>query len=117
MITLSMSDANDFVESAILDGTKYRLHFSWNGRMAQWTLDIRDGGNNDIVRGIAVVPNFPLFRQYKRHGLPRGELVANVVKPDIAGNQSIGRKDFVNGKFTLVYIPEKEVADILGTAE
>lgn len=117
MIALSMSDANDFVESAILDGVKYRLHFSWNGRMSQWTLDIRDAGNSDIVRGIAIVPNFPLLRQYKRHGIPRGEIVAVVVKPDLDGNQSIGRKDFVDGKFTLVYIPEREVLDILGTAE
>ena len=39
------------------------------------------------------------------------------MKPDLDGNQSIGRKDFVDGKFTLVYIPEREVLDILGTAE
>lgn len=117
MITISMADANDFVESVILDGTAYRLHFSWNGFAGQWSMDIRTATNEDIVRGIAVVPNFPLFQQYKRNGTPRGEIAAIVVKPELAGNQTIGRKDFVNGKFSLVYIPESEVVSILGAGE
>lgn len=117
MITISMADANDFVESVILDGTAYRLHFSWNGFSSQWTMDIRTANNVDIVRGIAVVPNFPLFQQYKRNGTPRGEIAAIVVKPELADNQTIGRKDFINGKFSMVYLSEREVADILGRAE
>jgi len=117
MITISMADANDFVESVILDGAAYRLHFSWNGFAKQWTMDIRTATNEDIVRGIAVVPNFPLFQQYKRNGTPRGEIAAIVVKPGLAENQTIGRKDFVNGKFSMVYVAESEVATILGTGQ
>jgi len=115
MITISMIDANDFIETVLLDGTAYRLHFSWNGYMNQWTMDILTATNGEIVRGIAVVPNFPLLQQYRRNGVPRGEIAAIVVKPELKENQTIGRKDFVNGKFSLVYIPEYEVVSILGT--
>lgn len=114
MITISMLDANDFIETAILDDTAYRLHFSFNGFSSQWTVDVLTATNKEIVRGIAIVPNFPLFNQCKRNGLPRGELAAIVVKPELSDCQTIGRKDFVNGKFAMVYISESEVVSTLG---
>ena len=113
MIQISMIDANDFVEQVTLENEPYKLHFSWNDYSQQWTVDVRTMQNEDIVRGIAVVPNYPLFLQQKRAtGLPRGELLAIVVDADKADNQTIGRKSFVNGQYSLVYVPEVEVNDI-----
>ena len=37
MISLSMYDANDFIISTMLDGNPYKLHFSWNDHVPQWT--------------------------------------------------------------------------------
>lgn len=104
-----MTDANDFVQSVTLEGEVYRLHYSWNDFSEQWTVDVRSAQDVDIVRGIAVVPNYPLFLQHHRANIPRGELMAVVVDAEKATSQQIGRKDFVNGLFSMVYIPEVEV--------
>lgn len=114
MISLSMYDANDYVISSMLDGEPYKLHFSWNDHVPQWTVDVLTNDNAEIVRGIPVVPNLPLFSFYRRQSnLPPGELLAVVVNQDEAENQVVGRQDFLNGKFTLVYIPKDEVNGIL----
>jgi hypothetical protein len=108
MIQLSMLDANDFIESAMLDGILYRLHYGWNSYSQQWSVDIRTAQNKDIVRGIAIVPNMPLFNQCRRNGLPKGELMAVTVNQDDTDNQQIGRDDFIDGRFAMVYVPEAE---------
>jgi len=113
MIALSMYDANDFIVSTMLDGEPYKLHFSWNDKVPQWTVDVLTNDNTEIVRGIPVTPNMPLFSFYRRYPLPQGELMAVVVNQDEEGNQAVGREDFLNGKFTMVYIPEGEVDGIL----
>ena len=113
MISLSMYDANDFITSTMLDGESYKLHFSWNDKVPQWTVDVLTNANVEIVRGIPIVPNLPLFSFYRRSNLPPGELLAVVVNQDEEGNQAVGRQDFLNGKFTLVYVPAEEVDGIL----
>lgn len=113
MIQISMYDANDFVESVILDGQTYKLHFGWNPYSQGWSMDVRNEKGEDLVRGVSVVPNFPLLHQHRRIALPTGELMAVVVNQDAPGNQQIGRKDFLNGKFSLVYIPKRELDEIL----
>lgn len=116
MFKLSMADSNDFVQSAVLDGTVYKLHFSWNSRASQWSVDIRNSSNEDIVRGIAIVPNFPLLHQYERNGVPMGELLAVINNQDADGSQVIGRDDFVAGKASIVYVPEVEVRVIMAAS-
>ena len=113
MISLSMYDANDFIISTMLDGEPYKLHFSWNDHVPQWTVDVLTNDNTEVVRGIPIVPNLPLFSFYRRYKLPQGELLAVVVNQDESGNQSVGRQDFLNGKFTMVYVPKGEVNAIL----
>lgn len=109
MITIEMQNANDFVTSFVLEEQTYKLHFGWNDASQQWSMDIRTTANVDIGRGIAVVPNFPLFNQGKRNGLPGYEIMAIVVNTESAENQTIGRDDFINGKFALVIVPEAEI--------
>lgn len=110
MTKLSMIDANDFVQSVTLDGESYKLHYAWNDYSQQWTLDVRTAQNIDIVRGIAINPNYPLLLQHHRTALlPRGELMAVVVDAAKTENQTIGRRSFADGLFSMVYIPEGEV--------
>lgn len=111
MITITMQDNNDFIQSVELDGVAYRLKFGWNDKSESWTMDIRTAKNVDIIRGVCVVPNFPLLSQYRRYGkdLPAGELIA--VSTQTA--ESIGREDFLNGRFELMYIPRGEIDVIL----
>lgn len=114
MISLSMYDANDFITSTMLDGEPFKLHFSWNDHVPQWTVDVLTNDNTEIVRGIPVVPNLPLFSFYRRQkDLPPGELLAVVVNQDEEENQAVGRQDFLNGKFTMVYVPRSEVDAVL----
>lgn len=114
MIQISMYDANDFVESVILDNETYKLKFGWNPYSESWSMDVRNEKGEDLVRGISVVPNFPLLNQYRREAtLPTGEIMAVVVNPEDKANQRIGRLDFLNGKFSLVYIPRNELDEAI----
>lgn len=117
MIAISMFDANDFVTTAMLADEPYKLHFSWNDVAQQWYLDISTNENVEIVRGLSIVPNLPLFSFYRRSDdLPLGELMAVIVNQDEADNQSIGRQDFLNGKATLVYMTAGELNGALETS-
>lgn len=108
MIIINLVDANDFVQRVTLDGTIYYLHMSWSGE--DWTMDVRNADNVDIIRGISVRANFPLLAPYGRH-LPtlRGQLLAVVND----GNDELCRDCFVNGRAKLVYVPASEVREIL----
>lgn len=111
MVTISMMDANSFAESVVLDSSLYRLQFNWNDTSKTWTMDVCTNDNADIVRGISVVPNFPMLNTYRRIKiLPPGELMAIVTNTDV---KAIGRKDFVNGKAALVYVPKEELRNAL----
>lgn len=113
MIQLSTIDANDFIQSVTLEGTAYKLHYAWNDYSQQWTLGIRTAQGDDIIRGIAIVPNSPLLMGHHRtENVPRGEFMAVVVDADNANNQTIGRDGFTSGRFSMVYIPEVEINDI-----
>lgn len=112
MIEISMRDANDYVQSVILEKENKVLHIAWNPEAYCWYVDVRTMSNEDLIKAIAIVPNMPLFNQYRRVAdLPEGELMAVVVDQDGKHNQTIGRDDFLNGRFTLVYIPADEVSD------
>ena len=113
MVKLSSIDANDFIQEVTLDKTAYKLHHSWNDYAQQWTLGIRTAQGDDIVRGIAIVPNYPLLMGHHRtDNVPRGEFMAVVVDADNADNQTIGRDGFTSGRFSMVYITEVEIDGI-----
>ena len=116
MVKISLMDANDFVETALLDGETYKLHFAWNDTSKAWTVDVRDNHGKDIVRGIRIVPNLPLLHQTQRNGLPKGELMAVFVNYSRSECQTVGRQDFLNGRASLVYISEGEKDAILEAA-
>lgn len=105
MNTISMYDANDFVENVTIESILYKLHFGWNGNF--WSMDIRDSTGTNIVNNIVLVPNYPLLYQHQRHIAIKGQLLA--IRNDT--EQTIGRDDFVNGKATMVYMSEEDIAN------
>lgn len=111
MITIGLMDANSFVKAVILDNLALRLRFDWNDHQQQWYMDICGNDNADIIRGLPLVANYPLLKQYRRHQkIPPGELLAVLTNEQDA---AIGRKDFINGRASLVYVPEVEVSAIV----
>lgn len=107
MDKIILPDLNDFVVGVTLDGTAYRLHFSWNDFGQFWAVGIRTASDKTIIERIKCVPNWPLLRQYRRVDLPPGEFLC-IVNDDTYSK--IGRKDYVNGKATFVYVPLAEVS-------
>ena len=51
MITISMMDANSFIEGATLDKVAYKLRFNWSDVAGHWFLDVCDDKNKDIITG------------------------------------------------------------------
>ena len=45
MVSISVTDSNDFVETVTLDDKVYKLHFAYNSNSKDWTIDIRDSNN------------------------------------------------------------------------
>lgn len=114
MITISTIDANSFVESVILDSILYRLRFNWNDDGGYWTLDVCNNDNTELVRGIVIVPNFPLLNACRRiKGLPPGELMAVVPDESVT---DIWRTDFTSGKARMIYMPKEELIHVVESA-
>lgn len=47
-----------------LQGVSYILEFTYNERAQLYFLSLYDADNNPIVLGEALVPNYPLFKDY-----------------------------------------------------
>lgn len=54
----------DYEYTVSLERVAYKLRFYYNERMEQWMVDLRYANNDPIILGEAVVPQFPMFRDY-----------------------------------------------------
>lgn len=52
--------------SYTIDLTKetYTLRFRWNSRLEQWLMDVDDAEENNLIRGVSLVPDYPLIQQF-----------------------------------------------------
>lgn len=50
--------------SITLEGNSYNLEFLYNGRMGLYILSLLDAEGLNIVRGQALVPAYPLLKEY-----------------------------------------------------
>lgn len=106
MIQIPMRDQNSFVIEAGLEDATFFLRFDWNSEAGIWTMGIANARNEDVIRGLALVPNTPLLQQFRHLTLPAGEFVVYTDDENIM----IGRTSFLNGTATLYYLTETEVA-------
>lgn len=108
MILIPMKDQNSFTLEASLDGVSFVLRFDWNVSADFWTMAIFNAKNETVLRGVVLVPNTPLLRQFRSRAVPAGEFVAYLDEPP----RDLGRMDFVNQTCQLLYIPEAELATL-----
>lgn len=73
-----------------LDNRPFTMQFTFNSRMAIWTLNISDDAGDELVNGIPIHVKQDLIRSFKHDPrMPQGLLVAvnlvdGVTKPTIA---------------------------------
>ena len=91
-----------------LDNTVYNLRLLYNSLVDSWTLDVNDDNNNPILSNLALVPNFPLIKNYVEAGQPKGDFVCN---GDIKKTKII-RNSFKDKDFQLLYVTEAEIATL-----
>ncbi len=107
------NDYADYSESVVLDGSPYRLAFSWNTRGEYWSLTVSDSSGNVLVDGLKLIINFELISEYAAAGFPLGALMAI----DTTGTLTrIGRND-LGEKVKLYYLTGEELAQVLDAAE
>lgn len=106
MIQIPMRDQNSFVIEAGLEDVTFFLRFDWNSETGIWVMGIVNARNEDIIRGLALVPNTPLLEQFRHLAVPAGEFVVYANDDDL----QVGRDTFLAGTAALYYLTEAEVA-------
>lgn len=107
MIRIPLLDENDQLLEADLDGEVYYIGFSWNQEAQRWTMSLRNLNRDVLVSGIAVLPLWPLLRQYRAAALPPGEFAV-----DCLPRKALNRSSFVDGTATLFYFDEQDMAEL-----
>ena len=98
-IIVEVPDMNDSISRIALLGKQYQLRFTWNDSGGYWSFGLLDSLGNPILVGVRIVPQFPLNLFYGTENVPLGIFAA------LTEQESIGRRDFVDGKAKFVFIP------------
>lgn len=73
-----------------LDGTSYKLSFTFNERMGKWFVAIATAIGEQIIDPVPVIATWPIFKRFKDSRLPGG----TIFPFDTAGkNEDPGRFD------------------------
>lgn len=91
-----------------LEGVSWQFTFYWNGRAAQWHMDIRREDQTPLVLGIALVAQYPMLIDYniEEQGLSGYFLlmpVNSAIDSQITENSSVVPEFF---KLFYVYLTE-----------
>ena len=101
IIHISVPDHNDSYSRVVLDNVQYQLRFTWNESARRWSFGLYTMQKEPIAIGIKLVPRFPLNLQIVDDRYPAG------VFGVYSDYEAIGRRDFIEGKAVLAYIPAK----------
>lgn len=63
-ISLPLYSDPDYTYAVALQGVSYNLEFIYNERTQLYSLSLYDQDNDPIVLGEALVPNYPIFKDY-----------------------------------------------------
>lgn len=91
-----------------LEGVSWQFTFYWNGRAAQWHMDIRREDQTPLVLGVAMVAQYPMLIDYniEEQGLSGYFLlmpVNSAIDSQITENSSVVPEFF---KLFYVYLTE-----------
>lgn len=101
-IIIEVPDMNDSVSRIVLNGTKYQIRFTWLDTGKCWMFGLNDALGNPLLRGVKIVPQFPLNLFCGSEKLPLGVFAALTEKA------AIGRNDFVSDAAKFVFIPAND---------
>jgi hypothetical protein len=97
------TDNPSFSQRVSLSGTDYVLRFDYNGRENRWYLDVFDTADSPIVRGVKLIPEWPLLRRVADSRKPPGHLVCTNYSGNKSGLTPPGFSD-LGRSFGLVYV-------------
>ena len=99
-LEITVPDMNDSFSRVVLDGTQYFIRFTWNDTSQRWNFGLYTIQREPLVQGQRMAPSFPLNLQIVDERFPSGIFG---VYTDL---ESIGRRDFINGRAVFAYIPK-----------
>lgn len=106
MFYIQVPDMNDSVSTLIIDGTMYRIRFTYNEKYDYWSFGLYKADGSPLVAMTRIVPNFSLFFYYSGVDFPDGHFGC------ISKKETVGRYAFVNGDAEFVYLPNSELNTI-----
>ena len=99
-LDIAVPDLNDSFSKVVLDRKTYLIRFSWNETAKRWNFGLYTTQKEPIAVGIKMVPRFPLNLQIIDEAFPSG------VFGVYSELESVGRKDFKDGKAVFAYISQ-----------
>lgn len=103
MISISMQNMNDSVSVVRIDDVIYKIRMTYNPKSDYWNFGIYENDGTALVSAVKVVPNFPLFYQYSRDGLPTGWFIC------VSTDEKIGRYSFVDNRAVMCYVTAEDM--------
>ena len=90
----------------------FYLTFYWSTREAAWYLDISDSGNNPLINGVKIVPDYLLLAQYPNI---RNLLGGDFCCIDQSNSPSTSNLNFTTFgvRYFFEYVTLSEIADLV----
>lgn len=101
------SNNSKFSFTVDLDGTVYRMTFTFNTRQLSWDLAFAQQDGTVIVSGIKILPAIDLLFRHKDSRLPPGFLTVTDPKNGDKGERPT-RSSLFNNEIRLVYLTEAD---------
>jgi len=101
-LDIAVPDMHDSFSHVVLDETQYLIRFTWNEAAKRWSFGLFTLQREPLVRGVRLVPRFPLNLQIVDERFPSG------VFGVYSDFDNVGRDDFLNGKAAFAYISSAE---------
>ncbi len=102
-IKIEIPDKNDSISRITLAKKEFLIRFTWNDTYGYWSYGLYDTEGNPIIHSTKIVPYSPLNHFYTSKNMPDG------IFGCITKLKSIGRKDFVNGAASFLFIPNADL--------
>lgn len=88
-----------------LSGDTYTLTFRYSERADNWLMNIEDAEENVLIRGVKLVPYYPLLQQYALDNPPGDFVLAPISDSGIADSSITTPRD-INKTHILFYTDE-----------
>jgi len=98
-LQIAVPDFNDSFSRVILDGKLYHIRFTWNDTSRRWSFGLYTMQREPLAVGLRMVPSFPLNIQIVDERMPSGTFGV------YSDRESVGRRDFIEGKAVFAYLP------------